>query len=208
MFTLDLTKYENVIRFDRNRRAEYDQYIMNAIETDTQEVLASSCFPISFDGEEKAFEALRVMIHNCYPSLIVDYGHNLDSIEHAASTLLNRLEIEGREDEYHETLTMPMSAFRGRSHSTNKLLFKMPENVTVFFHKIDGQEAYDRDLERFTAKEQELKELFISDVLEKSGLSKELFVFVTKTVTTQSRSHYMADVIKAVHEYLEIVHAS
>ncbi len=204
MFNLDLTRYENKIKFSPDSRSEYDSYLMNVLNTDTKQLLKSACFPISFDGEEIALNTLKDMMIEHYPDLIQEFGHKLDSIEHAASVLLCRLEMEDEDDTYHDAIEMPMLAFRGRSKETNRLLFKMPENVVLFFHKIDGLNDFEKDKAIFKEEENRLKNLYIDDITSKSGVSLKMFKFLTENIQTEDRKEFMLRSFDSISTYLDL----
>lgn len=204
MFNIDLTRYENSIKFSPDFRNEYDSYLMTVLNTDTKQVLKSACFSISFDGEELALNSLKDMMNEHYPDLISDFGYSLDSVEHSASVLLCRLEMEDSEGTYHDSIEMPMTAFRGRSLQTGRLLFKMPENVIVLFKKIDGSKEFEKDKELFEKEESRLSDLYIDDITSATELSKEKFLFLTKHIRTNDRFEYIMKTSEHIKSYFEL----
>lgn len=204
MITIDFNEYKNIIRFSPDFRNEYDHYLMNAVCNKTMKVLASDCFPISFDGEDQGLETLEKMMNTHFKDVVDDFGYKLETIEHSASTLLNVFSDEEHDDEYKDSVSLPMTAFRGRSHETGRLLYKMPENVTVFFNKISGYDQYIKEKNAFETENARLQAQYIEDILKLTGVNKELFDFLTKSIDCSDLEEYIFKTLSILNEYLDV----
>lgn len=200
MFTIDFDKYENTCKVAT--RNEYNKYIMTVLERNLNKVFGSAVFNINFDGEDTALNTIKDALMTHYKMIFNEFGE-IKSVELSARCLLNALENEDREDEYHEAICIPLTDFRARKEGGGRLFYDMPKFVDVHFHMIDGEAEYLKDVKRFEEKEVELLEIFEAEIMEKTKLSPKLFKFLTKGLDRRDRTRYMSCVIEDISEYLE-----
>lgn len=202
MLKINCDKFENEIKI--KTKAEYSHYVVNIIKSYSglKQILGSAIMPISFDGQNKALEAITDVLNQHYKTSFSDFGcKNLDFVEHSSTELLCQLETNFN-DEYKNHHIIPLTSFRGRVFDSGKIFFNMPNHVDVHFFLVNGDDLYHSAVELHAQRESELIEEFNQTVIKASGVKQAVFTFLTEHTPKTDRFKYMSMVLDIIEGYI------